>query len=105
METIKLGSIESLVIVLDDRLGNVDDLNDVTNLRFDVRRKDDASLIQSNVGVVVDTTNPMRAVCEIDTTVAAYLATEDIEYGLYLKYTSGSESPIMQPVRFRVTVD
>lgn len=103
MEVLKKGSIEPLMIALRDRLGNVNDLGDVTNGRFDVRRKSDDVVCQSDVAWTFDVDFPMTAVCLIDTTQANYLAGDD--YKLYLKYTAGSESPVKGPIFFRVEDD
>ncbi len=103
MEVLKKGTIESLLVPLRDRLGNIDDLNVVTSLLFDTRKKSDNVAAQSNVAVVLDSDYPMTAICSIDTTLAAYVGGE--EYKLYLKYTAGTESPILGPIFFRVEDD
>ena len=105
MEVIKKGSIESLMVPLRDRLNNVDDLSvDVTNLRFDTKKKSDGGAVENNISCAFDLPdNPMVAICSIDSTLVAYVAGE--EYKLYLKYTAGSESPILGPVFFRIEDD
>lgn len=103
MEVLKKGSIESLLVALADRLNNIQDLSTVTTPRFDIKKKSDNSAVQTNVVWVVDPEYPMTAVCSIDTTLAGYVAGE--EYKLYLKYTAGSESPILGPKFFRVEDD
>jgi hypothetical protein len=45
----------------------------------------------------------MTAICEIETTLAAYAAGE--EYKLSLKYTAGSEGAVLGPTFFRVEDD
>lgn len=103
MEVLTKGSIESLLVPVRDRLGNIDDLADVTNLKFDTKEKVTATAVQTNVNAVLDSDYPMTAICEIDTTLAGYVA--GAEYHLYLKYVAGSESPILGPVPFRVEAD
>lgn len=103
MEVLKVGTIQSLLIPLRDRLNNVDDLADLTNLRFDTKKKTDNSACESNKVVLLDSDYPMTAICEIDATNAAY--SPGIEFKLYLKFTSGSENPILGPVFFRVEDD
>jgi hypothetical protein len=103
MEVLKKGSIESLLVPLRDRLGNVTSLASVTNLKFDVKKKLDNSAIETNKNATMDVDVPMSAICEIDTTLSGYAISE--EYKLYLKYTAGSESPILGPVFFRVEDD
>lgn len=103
MEVIKKGSVESLGVALRDRLGNVLTLASVTSLTFDVRAKSDNSVIQSNVTPLLDADYPMMALCGIDTTLSGYVGGD--EYKLYLKYTTGSESPILGPRFFRVEDD
>lgn len=100
MEVFVKGSIESLLVATRDRLGNIVTLDDVTTLTFDTKPKGGGTAIQTNVPVVLDTDDPMVAICEIDTTESGYTAGE--EYWLYLKYTAGSEAPILGPVKFRV---
>lgn len=103
MEVLKKGSIESLLVPLRDRLGNISTLSGVTNLRFDTKKKSDNAACETNKSVVLDADYPMTAICEIDTTLAAYTAGQ--EFKLYLKYTAGSESPILGPTFFRIEDD
>ncbi len=103
MEVLKKGTIQSLLVPLRDRLGNVVTLASLTNPRFDTKKKSDDSACESNKAVFLDADYPMTAICEIDTTIAAYTAGE--EFKLYFKFTSGSESPVIGPVFFRVEND
>ncbi len=103
MEVLKKGTIESLVVPLRDRLENILTLASVTTLQFDTKKKSDNSAIQSNVACVLDADFPMSAICSINTTLAGYVSGE--EYKLYLKYTAGSESPVLGPIFFRVEDD
>ena len=103
MEVLKKGTVQSLLVPLRDRLGNIEDLAIVTNLRFDTKLKADDTACETNKLVVLDVDHPMTAICEIDTTIVAYTAGQ--EFKLYLKYTAGSENPILGPVFFRVEDD
>lgn len=103
MEVIKKGSVESLLVALGDRLNNVTTLNTVSGLKFDTRKKSDNAVCQTNVNCTVDSDYPMTAICEIDTTLVAYVPAE--EYKLYLKYSSGTEFPVLGPIFFRVEDD
>ena len=103
MEVLKKGTVQSLLVPLRDRLNNVNDLATITNPRFDTKKKSDDSACESNKSVFLDTDYPMTAICEIDTTLSGYTAGE--EYKLYLKFTSGSENPVLGPVFFRVEDD
>lgn len=102
MEVIVKGSVQSLLVALRDRLGNLTSLDDATSVTFDVQPKGGGTAIESNVPVTFDADDPMVAICEVDTTDSGYTAGE--EYWMYLKYTTGSESPILGPVKFRVEV-
>ena len=99
MEVINKGSVESLLVPLRDRLGNLQTLADVTNLRFDTEAKADGSAIQTNAVAIFDADSPMTAICEIDSSLSGYAAGV---YLLYLKYTTGSEAPRLGPVEFRI---
>lgn len=103
MEVIKKGSIEPLLVALGDRLNNVTTLTAVASLVFDTKKKSDNTAIQSNSLAVVDADYPMTAICQIDTTQVGYDPYE--EYKLYIKYTVGTESPILGPIFFRVEDD
>jgi len=108
MEVLKKGTVESLLVPLRDRLGNILTLASVTNLKFDTKKKDDGTACETNKTATFDVDQPMTAICEIDTTLAAYVIETDDdheEFKLYLKYTAGSESPILGPVFFRVEDD
>ena len=103
MEVFKKGTVEPLLVPLRDRLNNILDLATVSNLMYDTKKKSDNSACQSDALVALDSDYPMTAICEINTTLAAYASGE--EYKLYLKFTSGSEAPILGPIFFRVEDD
>ena len=103
MEVLKKGTIESLLVALGDRLNNVTTLAPISTLVYDTKKKSDNSAVQTGQLAAVDPDYPMTAICLIDTTLAGYTAFE--EFKLYIKYTSGSESPILGPIFFRVEDD
>jgi hypothetical protein len=106
VEVLKKGTIEPLLIPLRDRLNNIVDLGTVSNLLFDTKKKTDNSAIQTSSLVVVDSDYPMTAICEIDTTLAGYdVSADDNEFKLYIKYSTGTESPYLGPIYFRVEDD
>jgi hypothetical protein len=106
MEVIKKGSIEPLLVALGDRLNNVLTLSSVTSLVFDTKKKSDNTAIQTDSLAVVDTDYPMTAICQIDSTLAGYdVSVDDAEFKLYIKYTVGTEAPILGPIFFRVEDD
>jgi hypothetical protein len=84
-------------------LNNILSLNSVSNLKFDTKKKSDGTAVQTDKLIAVDNDYPMTAICEIDTTLAGY--TGGAEYKLYVKYTTGTESPILGPIFFRVEDD
>jgi hypothetical protein len=99
MEVLKKGTVEPLLVNLRDALENITDLTTVTNLRFDVVDKDGNVDINNQAC----SSEGMVAICLIDTTPGAFVAGE--QYNLYLKYTDGSASPILGPIRFRIESD
>lgn len=104
MEVLSKGTIQSLLIALGDKLNNVNDLStDVTDMKFEVRRKSDDVVCETNKTVLFDSDYPMTAICEIDTTLGGYVAGDT--YKIYLSYVSGSEHPKLDAARFRVEND
>lgn len=103
MEVLKKGSVEPLLVVLRDRLENVFTLAGVTSLQFDTKKKSDNAAIQTSVAAILDPDFPMTASCLINTALAGYVSGE--EYKLYIKYTSGSDAPVLGPQFFRVEDD
>lgn len=103
MEVIHKGSVEPLLVGLNDRLRNISTLDDVTGKLFDVKRKSDDTACQSNEVWVVDADYPMYAICLIDTTLANY--TPGDEYKLYVKWESSGEQVVKGPFFFRVESD
>jgi hypothetical protein len=75
-------------------------------LVFDTKKKSDNAAVQTNSLAVVDADYPMTAICQIDSTMAGYDVTpDDAEFKLYIKYTVGTEAPILGPIYFRVEDD
>lgn len=103
MEVIKKNSVESLLVAVRDRLNNIDDLADVTSLRFDTKAKVDNTACETNKPAELDPEYPMTAICSVDTSLVVYEA--GYEYKLYLKYTAGTEAPVLGPLFFRVEDD
>lgn len=103
MEVLKKGTIESLLVPLRDRLENINDLTLVSNLKYDTKKKSDNGACETNKVATSDPDIPMTAICPIDTTLSAYTAGE--EFKLYIKYTAGTEAPILGPIFFRVEDD
>lgn len=103
MEVIKKGSIEALLVPLRDRLGNVVTLATVTGLVFDTKKKSDNSSVQTGTGTTFDVDFPMTVICEINSSLSGYVAGE--QYKLYLRYTAGTEAPILGPLYFRIEDD
>lgn len=103
MEVLKKGTVEPILLPTRDRLNNVTDLSTVSGLSFDTKKKSDGSAVETSVPVTLDPDWPMTAICLITTTLSGYVGGE--EYKLYLKYTAGSESPVLGPIFFRVEDD
>src|SRR5262245_53161633 len=97
MESLVKGSIEYLVVDVDDELGNLTTLTG-TNPTFTTRTSDDAeTVIQSNTAAGV---SGLRALCLIDTTLAGYAVAK--RYKLTLKFTNLPEVPILGPYEFKI---
>jgi hypothetical protein len=100
VEVIKKGSIEPLLIPLRDRLENITSLAAVSSLRFDTI---------DPAGDAIETDVPcshegdLTAICLITSTNADYVVGDECR--LYLKFTLGSESPILGPTKFRIEDD
>lgn len=100
MEVLKKGTVEPLLVPMRDRLENIVDLGDVTNLRFDTKKKSGGTAVETDVACTYD---DLTAICLITTTLAGYVSFE--EYKLYIKFTAGSEAPVLGPIFFRVEDD
>lgn len=99
MEVLKKGTNEPILVSLRDALENITSLASVSNLRFDVKDKAGALLITDQVA----TYEGMVAICVVNTTPAGFVAGD--QYRLYLKFTDGSQSPIIGPILFGVEDD
>jgi hypothetical protein len=100
MDTIVKGSVESLLVALRDRLNNLTDASTLSSPLFYVHDEETDAAVQPDTPWTVDPDFPMTAICEVDTTLVAYVKGKT--YNLYLKYTTGSEHPVLGPEPFRV---
>lgn len=89
------GTIETVVVDLTDRLGNLSTL-DGSNLRFDV--KDRAGAFKVNNASAPN--NGMRALPLIDTTLGGVWPSG--EYRLYLRFNAPNDTPVIGPIPFQV---
>lgn len=106
MEVIRKGSVEPLLVGLNDRLRNVSDLDVVPGKLYDVRRKVDDAAVQTNEVWVVDEDYPMYAICMIDTTLGGYTTdSQNNEFKLYVKWEGSGEQVVKGPLYFRVESD
>lgn len=103
MEVLKKGTIEPILVAMRDRLENISDLSLLSGRSFEIRAKSDDSVVQASSTWATDADFPMTAICQVDTTVAAF--TGGSTYKLYLTYSDGGETPIHGPIYFRVEDD
>lgn len=92
MESITIGSIEELIVDIDDILNGVTDLT-TTNPRYDVKTKTGTFKMNNQVAVV-DAVNKMRLHCLIDTVTGGLWASG--HYFLYVRFTAAPETPQME---------
>lgn len=92
------GSIETLVIDLDDALDNLSDLSG-TGCEFQVRKHDN-TVIQDWSPIQTYVAKPMRAGCLVNTTVPSLWASS--RYGIYLRFTANLDTPVVGPFEFSV---
>lgn len=91
MDTLNVGTIETLSVELTDRIGSITDLS-IYAVDFQVLKEDETSqLAWTAVAAVVG----MRADCLLDTTGWA-----EGTYKLYIRPTIGPERPIIGPFEF-----
>jgi len=95
MESITVGTKETLIVDVTDRLGNLTDLSAATP-RFDVKDKNGVFKQQDQVPVVVG----MQARCLIDTTAGGSWTPG--HYFLYVRFTAAPDSPVLGPLEFKV---
>jgi hypothetical protein len=88
---INAGSVETMVIEVNDQLGTVPQLPPGTT--YDIKDTDGNIEVANQVAVV----DGMTAQCLID---ATNLTIDD--YELFLKFTVGADTPILGPFLFRV---
>lgn len=99
METLVSGTKEFLFYDVVDRAEAVTSLAGATPT-FSVTRKSNNAAMITNQACVVDVALPMQLRCLVDT--ATPTDWESDEYELYLKWVSGSETPVHGPFLFRV---
>jgi hypothetical protein len=98
MESITIGSIEELIVDIDDSLDGVTDLT-TTSPRYDVKDKL-GNFKMSNQVAVVDPVNKMRLHCLINTTLGGNWVAG--RYFLYPRFTAAPEAPNVGPLEFKV---
>jgi hypothetical protein len=92
------GSIETLLIDVTDRTGNLTTLA-AAAAQFDVfDRAGNAKM--SNVAIQTYVAFPMRAGCRVDTTLGGLWTPG--KYYLYLEYTANPDAPILGGLEFNV---
>lgn len=97
MESIVIGSKETLLVDLEDTLGNLTDLTGV-GITYDVKDETGTDKI-SDADIVVQPSAPMTARCLIDTSTGTW---EAGHYFLYLKFSLDPDAPILGPLEFKV---
>jgi hypothetical protein len=98
MLDLRSGTAETLLIDVEDKLGNLTDLSGAAP-RYDVYDKDD-NLKLTNLTPIVDPLQPMTARCLVDTTIGGNWAAG--HYRLYLRYLASPDSPRLGPFEFKV---
>jgi hypothetical protein len=99
MVTLVQGTVEYFLVDVVDRLGAVNTLVGTGPL-YNVYRRNDNTQVITNLAAAVDPAAPMQLRCLIDTTNGTTWTSE--EYELYVKFTSGLETPEHGPFRFFV---
>lgn len=96
------GTIEYLVVDITDLKAALHDLSGTTP-KYDVRN-DDGSYKLTAQNCVIDSQNPMRALCLIDTTSGgAWTTSADKTFRLYVYLVTGAEHPRIGPMPFVVS--
>lgn len=95
MENLVLGTKETMLVTVVDRLGNLATLDGLV-MKFDVIDREGNKKINQQAA----TNAGMIAQCLVDT--SAWLATDKGKYQLYLDVTSGAEKPRLGPFEFEV---
>jgi hypothetical protein len=92
------GSIETLIIDLDDAIDQLTDLS-TTSCTFEV--KDRAGAVkQAATAIVTYGGHPMRAGCRVDTTQPSLWPSS--RYSIYLTFTDNPDTPVVGPFEFSV---
>ena len=95
MLDIKVGTTETLLIDVTDKLGNLTDLS-TTNARYDVYDHNNTQVV-NNAVVTVDPLEPLTAQCLINTT-----GWTPGRFKLYLRFTFNPDVPRLGPFEFKV---
>jgi hypothetical protein len=98
MESITIGSVEQLIVDVDDTLNGISDLTSLSP-RYDVYDRNGA-VKMNNQTAVVDSINKMRLLCLIDTTSGGNWVAD--HYFLYVRFTAAPETPRVGPLEFKV---
>jgi len=93
------GSIETLLVDIDDSLGNLTTLVGAGCV-FDVKEKSSGTAKMSNVAIQTFVDEPMRAGCRIDTTLGGLW--NPVKHLLYVKFTANPDAPILGGMEFSV---
>lgn len=92
------GSIETLVIDLDDSIDNLVTLIGAT-AEYEVRRRD-GTVIQAWAPIQTYVINPMRAGCLINTNLPSLWPSS--RYSVYLRFVNNPDTPVVGPFEFSV---
>lgn len=95
MLDIKIGSTETLLIDVTDKLENLTDLTSAGG-QFDVLNKSGAFVINGSA-ITVDPAQPLTAQCLVDTS-----GWPSGHYFLYLRFNASPDSPRLGPLEFKV---
>ena len=95
MIDVKVGSTETLLVDVDDALGNLTDLSTAIP-RFDVYGPDGSIKVNGGVPTIAPA-KPLTAQCVINTT-----GWTPGRYDLYLRFTFNADVPRLGPLEFKV---
>jgi hypothetical protein len=98
MLNLRIGTQETLLVDVEDTLGNLTTLVG-SGAQYDVEDKNGNFKMQ-NQTVIVDVTKPMQARCHVDTTVGGNWSPG--RYFLYIHYNASPDSPRLMAGEFKV---
>ena len=96
---ITIGSIETLVVDVDDFFDNLISLDGIGCV-FDVFARDLVTPKMQNVAITVTAPNFMRARCLVNTTLGGLWTAG--KYALYLRFPANPDTPRLGPLWFQV---